>query len=160
MKVVKVVKILLFLAPLTISGCWAASTLIGTPVQIGVQAYVTWKNGEAFKYYPYSKEVMSRAVQRAFTRMQLTVVGVIPTSSDGCTFIVKWWDKTTGYGILAGNNNQFNVNIEQKEQNVCVVRCRVDFWGDKEYAELLYKYIDEEVNTIEFTNGGSIKSQF
>lgn len=156
----KVLRIFAILGLLVMPGCWAASTLIGVPIFVAQQAYVTWKNGEAFKYYPYNKEIMSRAVQRAFNRMQLTVVGVIPTSDGGCTFIVKWWDKTTGYGIVAGNNNQFNTNIEQKEQNVCLVRVRVDFWGDREYAELLYKYIDEEVNTIEFTSGGSIKSQF
>jgi hypothetical protein len=146
---------------LGITGCWAASSLVSVPFSIAGNGYIAWRNGEAFKYYPYNKDIMSRATQRAFNRMGLTVLNVYRNDTDGCECLwIRFYDRSQGYAMLAGNNNAFNLNIDQKEQNISIVRCRVDFWGDKSYVELLYKYIDEEINNIEFSSGGSIKSQF
>jgi hypothetical protein len=59
--------------------------------------------------------------------------------------------------LSVGENDRFKVKIIKIEENITRVSIRVNFMGDKPYAELLYKHIDNELGIIEFDKNGSPK---
>jgi hypothetical protein len=115
-------------------GCEAA--LLISPA---IQAYVTWKDGEAYKYYNYNFETSYRATEKALHDLNYTITKNELTKK--------------GYYFLATANDQFKINVESKEKNVTCIRIRINFMGDKPYAELIYKAIDDNLNIIEYING-------
>jgi len=135
-------KIFKFLVVFSIffSGCAAlAPTALISPV---IQAVVLWKEGEAHKYYPHSQKVVYSATKRA-----LQSLGVSVQKED--------FSRGT-YHITASQNNKFSIKINSTEPHVTQVNIRIDFMGDKDYAELIYKTIDNQLNIIIYENGKSI----
>lgn len=108
-----------------------------TPIVTGV---VMWQEGEAHKYYEYNADTIFRASKRALEKMNLEVK---EAEQDG-----------TDYSMIGGNNNKFSIKISQIEPEITKLSLRINFMGDKNYAELFYKHVDEEVYTIRFDNNG------
>lgn len=120
---------LLFLA-----GCEAA-LLIGP----AIQAYVVWKNGEGFKYYNYDYNTVFRATEKALHDLDYKITKEEATKK--------------GQYIVASSAHDFKINIEKVESNVTIVRMRINFMGDKPYAEMIYQVIDQNLGIIEYENG-------
>ena len=131
--------ILLFsmlLSSLTI-GCTGLEFIAAPLVGIGVE----WYKNEAHKYYNHNSDIVYRATKRACKDMDFFIISD-EIEEDGNFF------------IKAGNRNYFKIKIKKIEKKVSKVSIRVDVVGDKPYAELLYKRIDDELNVIMFNDQG------
>lgn len=131
---IKISSFLLFFSIL--SGC-AAVGAVG-PIVTG---YITWKNGEAHKYYEYNNETIQRAIKKSLKALD------IPNNKEEV--------KNDNYFILAGKNDRFKINIYTIEPNITKLSIRVNFMGDKPYAELIYKHVDDNISVISFDENGN-----
>lgn len=136
-------KILIILALLPFSGC-ASAMFLGPAISGVVQGVIIWVQGEAHKYYPYSIEVMHRSVKKAAEEMDLKITREDPLENDH-------------YYMVLGDSDRFKVTITKIEKNITKVSIRINFLGDKPYAELFYGKIDEMVNKIYYKNGKPVK---
>jgi hypothetical protein len=134
-------KIILILSFLSFSGCAA---VFMAPVSAIVQGYVMWKDGEATKYYNTDIDTTYRSLKHATDKLNLKIV----TDNQNK-------DKK-GYYLVIGDKDKFKVKIIPTKNNVTQIKIRINFMGDKPYAELLYKEIDNNLNTIQFKNGKPI----
>jgi len=106
-----------------------------------VKGVVTWVQGEAHKYYNYDSEAVYRAVKRTAKELNYEI-----TSDD---------PKENGdYKLVVGVNDKFKISVDRIEPNITLVSIRINFMGDKPYAELFYKELDVQLNTIEFDKDG------
>jgi len=138
-KLVTFLAFLLAVVPMVgISGCGIGPEMLIGPIVTGV---IYWKNGEATKYYANDYASVSRATNRALMEMGLPITK-------------KEEGKNSVY-IIAGNNNRFKIHVEYVEPNITRLRCRIDFMGDKPYAELMYRKVDDEVGILEFDEQGN-----
>ncbi len=102
-----------------------------------------WKEGEAHKYYNEEMPTMHRSVKSALKELNL------PITKDEA---VK-----DGFYIIAGDKDRFKIHIRTIRPHITKVSIRVNFMGDKDFAELVYRTTDSYVDTIEFDNGRPIK---
>jgi hypothetical protein len=118
-------------------GC--ALTPIAGPI---INSVVTWHNGEAHKYYDFNSEIIYRATKHTAEDMGLT----IQTNES----------KENGeYYLLVGENDEFKIKIIPHESNITRLSIRVNFMGDKPYAELFYQNVDDRLGIIEFGPDGN-----
>lgn len=132
----KLAALLLFLA-ISITGCEVAP--LAGPIVTGV---VMWVQGEAHKYYYQDSETLYRAAKHASTELGYEVIRDDPPENGN-------------HYLIVGQNNQFKITIKQVDPNIAKLSIRVNFMGDKPYAELLYKKIDEHLAIIEFDEQGN-----
>ena len=133
-------KMILILSFLVFStGCIAPFIApLASPLVSGV---IMWVDGEAHKYYGHDAETIHRCLKRACQELNYEI------SSDK--------PKNGGYSVIAGGKDRFNISIRHVEDGITELSIRVNFMGDKPYAELLYKKIDETLATIEFDPDGN-----
>lgn len=120
------------------TGCNGADILIG-PIISGV---VAWKDGEATKYYDVDSKTIYHATKRTCKELEYEI-----TRND------KLEDGK--YYLIAGKNNRFKISIKEVQDDITSVKIRIDFMGDKPYAELFYKHLDEEISVIHFDKNGN-----
>jgi hypothetical protein len=120
------------------TGCAASPLMLVSPIVTGV---IMWKEGEAHKYYNEEAHTLYRATKIALKELDH------PITKDES-------NKDGGYYIVAGQGDKFHIVIRQVKPHITEVRCRINFMGDKPYAELLYRQIDSNTNTIDFDDQG------
>ena len=118
-------------------GC-AVAPFIVSPIVTGV---IVWKEGEARKYYNDNVNIIYRSVKNSLEDLELPII------ED------KFLEKNKFY-VVAGDKNKFKITIREVKPKITEVKVRVDFMGDKPYAELLYSQIDLNTNTIEYDHEG------
>jgi hypothetical protein len=96
-----------------------------------------WKEGEATKYYKVCNTTVYNAVKRSCKNLGYKIEEEQDT-------------KDGGKYILAKSKSKFKIRVEPVEENITRVKIRIDFMGDKPYAELLYHEIDKELCIIEY----------
>lgn len=134
----KIISFIFFLTiPFIFVGCGLGSAGIVSPVITG---YATWKSGEASKYYESSHTRIYNAVKRNCEKLQYKISKEKKLKND-CDYIVA-----------EGENHTFKITIVPVQPNITQVKIRIDFMGDKPYAELFYKKLDEQLNIIWFDN--------
>jgi len=111
-----------------------------------VNGVIYWKQGEAHKYYANDTDTLYRATKRSLMKLGYTIYTDEPMEN--------------GYFIRAGSNDRFKVKIVYTEPYVSNLKIRVNFWGDKPYAELIYQEVDAQVGTIEFDENGNPTRKF
>lgn len=95
-----------------------------------VQGYIYWREGEARKYYKNSPE-------EVFSAIKLTVLNDLKHE-------IVTEQRINGYEMLTkSQNHKFLIRVEQTDPMVSVCKIRIDFMGDKPYAELLYRSMDK-----------------
>lgn len=104
-------------------GCGPLNPLMAIP--LGINAYIFWKNGEARKYYTGDAKHIYQQIKEI-------------TKSFGHA-VVK--DNGTNLHTKSANHD-FKWTVEQWDPNVVAVKCRIDFIGDREYVELMYRQLD------------------
>lgn len=118
------------------SGCVAAPFI--SPIVTGI---IVWKGGEAHKYYNEEAHTLYRATKTSLKELDH------PIFKDEKT-------KDGGYYIVAGNDDKFKIAIRNVKPHITDVKIRINFMGDKPYAELIYGKIDSNTNTIDFDDQG------
>jgi hypothetical protein len=120
----------------SLSGCQILG--IGPIVSGITQGVIYWKNGEAQKYYEFEPEIIYNAAKRGATEdMQMSIDNI--EEKDGF------------YRFYAGENNRFKVKIESVDNNISRLSVRINFMGDKEYTELYFSKVDEQIYVVDFT---------
>lgn len=132
--------LLFFGAALSLPGCGVAVPpfMLMSPIVTGI---VMWKDGEAHKYYNEEAHVLYRATKTALRELDH------PITKDE-------QNKQGGYYIVAGDKDRFNITIRQIQPHIAEVGIRVNVMGDKPYAELVYRQIDVNTNSIDFDDQG------
>lgn len=110
-----------------VAGCGAFTFV--APVATGV---VYWVQGEAHKYYEEDMETLHKAAQETFRELNL------PIKKDEL--------KKDIYVMTTGDKDRFAVKIEPHNDKITELSIRVNFMGDKDFAELIYKKIDAKVD--------------
>lgn len=135
-------KVAIFLFFLTIFqiGCFLAplAEVAIAPLTTGI---IAWKNADAYKYYNQETDVLYRSLKLSLNKLGHPILKDSKLS-DG------------SYYILAGQKGTFKIHIKHVQDNISEVLIRIDFLGNKPYAELIYKTIDENLNVIDFDEKG------
>lgn len=116
-------------------------------VQPIVDGYILWKEGEASKYYNNDTDVLYRAVKHSLNDMHIAITRD-RHASDG------------DYRIIAGDEDRFQINIRKASPVISEVKIRINFMGDKTYAEMIYTKIDTHLDRIEFKDGKPSQRRF
>lgn len=114
-----------------ISGCQFIPLF--TPIITGI---IIWKDGQAHKYYDLDKDIMYRSVKYSLKDLGFK--------------ITKEQKSKKKYTIYAESNDKFSVQVDEIKKEITDVSVRVNTFGNKSYVELLYKKIDENLDTIKF----------
>ena len=117
-------------------GCVGPELILG-PIINGI---IVWKEGEAHKYYGYDSDVVYRAAKRALNEMNFPIERDDPP-------------KDNHFYLIGGKNNTLKITVLNVDPNVSKLSVRINFMGNKPYAELFYKKVDEQLNIIKFQDG-------
>lgn len=123
-------KFLLLMLVGVVAGCGAISPFALIP--IGVNTIMYWKEGEARKFY-------SGEAADVYSKLHNSVKDYGHVISD------ETGEGTVKNFISTSQNHKFKWHVEQYDPKVVLVKCRIDFWGDREYTELIYKKLDEKM---------------
>jgi len=98
------------------------------------EGYVVWKSGKATKYYALDLDTTYRAVMRASDQLKIEAT------------LIKSAPKE-GYSLEIKGNVPMHIDILPLEKNVSVttVVIRIPIFGDKQYVELFYKLVDDNL---------------
>lgn len=122
-------------------GCINPNTIIG-PVVTGV---IYWINGEAHQYYNEDPEILYRATKKSLKDLELLII------KDEKKSKLKEFHAY----LLAGDNNRFAIKIDQADKNISKISIRINYIGDKEFAELIYEKIKTNIPIILFDKDGN-----
>jgi len=123
----------LLLAASLLSGCAALGLIPFFPVIGGsYEGYTVWKGRESSKYYTYDSKTVCQAVKQSCEQLKLETVIQNPVSVYGCALETK-------------GNYRMEINVSNVEKNLTKVVITIALFGDKQYAELLYKTIDDNI---------------
>ena len=96
--------------------------------------YVVWKSGKATKYYACDLDTTYRSVMRASDQMKLetTLIKSVPQKE---------------YSLDIERNIPMHIDILPLQKNVSVttVVISISMFEDKQYVELFYKLIDDNL---------------
>lgn len=118
------------------TGCQVAP-FVG-PIVTGV---IMWHQGEAHKFYYEEPSTLYRS-----TKLALKELGHPITKDEA--------QRDGSYYIVAGDDDKFQITICKVKPHIGEVKMRVNLMGNKPYAELVYKHIDNNLNTIDFDDQG------
>jgi hypothetical protein len=131
--------VFLLLAASLLSGCAAASLIpaVGEAQVIPVigasyQGYVVWKGRESSRYYTYDIKTVCQAVKQSCDQLKLETVVQNPASENGCSLETK-------------GKYPMEINASHIEEKLTKVVITIELFGDKQYAELLYRTIDDNI---------------
>lgn len=105
---------------------------IGPIVNIGVH----WIEGEAHKYYNSNQQTLHAAVKGALVELDLPITS-------------EWKDGNTIH-VRAGDDDRFKIKVIAVRENITKVSIRVNFFGDKPYAELIYRHVEKQPGVEQF----------
>lgn len=125
----------LLLVTALLSGCAVIPLLPFVPVMGSVyEGYVVWKSGKATKYYALDLDTTYRAVMQASDQLKIEAT------------LLKSAPKE-GYSLEIKGNAPMHIDILPLEKNVSVtaVVIRTPIFGDKQYVQLFYKLVDDNL---------------
>lgn len=112
-------------------GCSVVTPLAGVAGG-AVNATIFWYNNEGRKYYEYDVATIHKASLQALEKLGQ------PVTSD------------TLNEIKAGTKDRFKIKIEETQPNLTRLKVRMNTLGDKEMGELFFKYVDDQLNVVQF----------
>ncbi len=126
--------LVLLLAIALVSGCAGLSCLSFLPITgSAYEGYVFWKSSEATKYYAFDLDTTYRAVMRASDQLKLEVT------------LIKSAPKE-GYSLEAKGHVPMHIDILPFEKSVTTVVIKIPTFGDKNYVELFYRLVDDNLS--------------
>jgi hypothetical protein len=128
----EIVVFLLFATSL-LSGCAVVALIPFIPVIGGsYEGYTVWKGRESLKYYTYDSKTVCQAVKQSCEQLKLKTVIQSPVSENECSLETK-------------GNYPMEINVSHVEKTLTKVVITIALFGDKQYAELLYRVIDDNI---------------
>lgn len=124
-------KLVLLFTALFFMGC-SSFNPIGPLIQLGIY----WVEGEAHKYYNTDQITIHRATKEALNELGIPVVS---EQRDGGTIYMR-----------AGDDDLFKIKIVATREKVTKLSIRVNTFGNKPYAELVYRHVDNRPGVIQF----------
>lgn len=120
-----------FVFTVTALGCEGINPL-GPILQIAVM----WKQGEATKYYNTEQRQILAATRAAFEELGLPITS---ESEDGRTI-----------NMMVGDDDQFKVKVVAVRDKVTKLSIRVNTFGDRPYAEMVFRHVDKQDGVEQF----------
>lgn len=120
------------LLALVMAGCQFMGA-IGPIVNIGV----FWMNREAHKYYNTDMNKMEASVRSVLEELKMPIQD--ESKSDDGILTLK-----------CDVNARFRITLNPVRENVTKVSILVNTLGDKPYAEMIYRHIDDQEGVIQF----------
>lgn len=99
---------------------------------------IFWYQGEAQKYYATEQLALVEATKNVLNEFKLPIVS--ETTSDNVVL------------IKAGDDDKFKIKISDVRENVSKLSIRVNTFGDKPYAELIFRHVDSQPNIQQFAS--------
>jgi hypothetical protein len=132
-----IIVVCLFIITSVLSGCAvvAAIPIIGGIGGAASQGYTVWRSFEATRYYAYNVETTYRAVKRSASQLKLkTAASANPPKK--------------GYALETKGDNPLEISVLPAEEkvNVTKVVIKIALLGDRQYAEMFFKTIDENIS--------------
>ena len=130
-------RLALFLVAALLSGCVVLPYLPFLPV-VGsaYDGYVVWKSGKATKYYPFDLDMTYRAVMRASDQLKIEATLIKSAPKQGYSLETK--------GIVPVTMH-IDILPLKKSESVTTVVIRISIFGDKQYVELFYRLVDDNL---------------
>jgi len=130
-------RLALFLVTALLSGCAVLPLLPFLPLIGSVyEGYVVWKAGKATKYYAFDLDTTYRAVMRASDQLKIEATLIKSAPEEG-------------YSLEAKGNVPMPMHIDilplEKSDSVTTVVISISIFGDKQYVELFYKLVDDNL---------------
>jgi len=129
----------LLLAASLLSGCVAAPLIpaaggaqVIPVIGASYEGYVVWKGRESSRYYTYDTKTVCQAIKQSCDQLKLETEIQNPASENGCSLDTK-------------GKYHMEINASHSEENLTKVVITIELFGDKQYAELLYRTIDENI---------------
>ena len=128
----------LCLAAGSLSGCAAVPLLGVTSVEIipvvgaSYQGYTIWRGRESTRYYNNDLETTYQAVKKATEQLKLETVIQNPASGNARLL------ETMG-------NHNMQIDVSEAEINLTKVAITIELFGDKQYVELFYRTVDDNL---------------
>jgi len=116
---------------LILYGCTTVVTYIPY-IGASYEGYTVWKGAEATKYYSADLQTVHDAVKRSCDQMKLGTTTLSASAEYGYTLETK-------------GNKPLRVSVLPVEKNITKVVVDIGVLGDKEYAELFYRTIEENL---------------
>jgi len=137
----------LFLAASLMSGCVAAplipvlgaSSQIIPVVGVSYEGYTVWKGRESTRYYATDLDTTYQAVKKATE--QLRIETVIQNSAS-----------ENGHSLETKGNHPMQIDVSEIEKNLTKVVVTIELLGDKQYVELFYRTVDDNIPKKEVTD--------
>lgn len=121
-----------------------AGCAIMAPIAPIVSLGIMWVNGEAAKYYATDIDIVHQATKNVLDEFKLKI---IEEKAENNSVYIK-----------AGDDDKFKITIVATRENVTKLLIRVNIMGDKAYAELLYRHIDEQPGIRQFVTVEELNS--
>lgn len=102
-----------------------------------IQAYIMWKNGEGHMYFKTDRETAFEALKRTLVELNYDIADIST-------------DRNGDYQLIATNRSRFKIKVTQVTNEITSVSIRVNFMGDKDYANLIYDSLSKQMNVIDF----------
>ena len=126
-----------FLVAALLSGCAVVPFLPFLPVLgSAYDGYVVWKSGKATKYYAFDLDTTCRAVMRASEQLKIEATLIKSAPKEGYSLETK--------GTIPV---PMHIDILPLEKSVAVTKVviRISMFGDKQYVELFYRLVDDNL---------------
>lgn len=124
---------LLLLFCLFLTGCEFVNP-IAPLIQIGVY----WLEGEAHKYYATEQSKICDAVKAVLDEFSLPI---LHEEQKGETIYIR-----------AGDDDRFKIKVTAVRENVTKLSIRINTFGDKAYAEMIYRHVDQQPLVEQFAS--------
>lgn len=106
------------------------------PVGPIIQAGIYWIEGEGHKYYNTEEPILRQATLEVLEELKIPVV--------------KEVDQQGYHFILAGDDDKFKIKVRPVRENITKLSIRVNTFGDKPFAELIYRHVDAKAGVKTF----------
>jgi hypothetical protein len=99
---------------------------------------ILWYQGEAQKYYATEQLALVEATKNVLNEFKLPIKSEVVEDN---LVIIK-----------AGDDDKFKIKIADVRENVSKLSIRVNTFGDKPYAELIFRHVDSQPNVQQFAS--------
>jgi hypothetical protein len=118
---------------------------IGPMIQLGIY----WYEGEAHKYYATDQPTIDKALRSALNEV------AIPINSEetkGDTIYLRAGGKMVTEKRLmhSVSEDRFKIKVTKVNEKVTKLSIRVNVFGDKPFAELIYRHVDQQPGVRQF----------